>query len=114
MLKKKNEKIVIESKKTNKFLLITLIAISLLFIFTFLYLKNKNKLNKKINELQSIELENVKLKESHEQAYIDLINALKKNDGSFISLFEKKYESFYKNLIIRYPNLSKTELYFVL
>ena len=110
MLKKKNEKIVIESKKTNKFLLITLIAISLLFISTFLYLKNKNKLNKKINELQSIELENVKLKESHEQAYIDLINALKKNDGSFISLFEKKYESFYKTLIIRHPNLSKTEL----
>lgn len=110
MLEKKNEKIIYENKKSNNFLFIAFLAISLLTISTFFYLKNKNKLNKKINELQSIELENVKLKESHEQAYIDLINALKKNDGSFISLFEKKYESFYKNLIIRHPNLTKTEL----
>lgn len=110
MLKKKEGEIKQANTNSFRFLLVLCLAILICLVVVYFYLKSKNTLKSKLNELENKELENIKLRETNDQTYIDLIDAAKKNDNSFMILFEKKYHTFYENLISKHPNLTKTEL----
>ena len=110
MLKKKEGEIKQANTNSFRFFLIVCLAIFICLVIVYFYLKSKKTLKSKLNELENKELENIKLRETNDQTYIDLIDAAKKNDNSFMILFEKKYHTFYENLIAKHPNLTKTEL----